>query len=350
MTPRQQWEEIERLYHDALALPVRDRQVFLDRACGSSAVRAEIDSLLETDETAAGFLETPPANLVADLVDRGPGMLAAGHQLGRYEIDSLISIGGMGEVYLAHDTLAGVKVVLKILRLHLSANPLAVERFETEARAASTLRHPNIVEVFESGESPAGLFIAMEWVDGVTWRERMKAGSASVAEVANWGRQAARALAAAHSAGILHRDIKPENLMLRADGVVKILDFGLARLTGPPRPEVESSGTSGTISGTLSGTLLYMPPEIFRGEAATEASDVFSLGAVLYEFMCGRHPFAGDSPLDVFEAIECRVVQPPSSVRPTIPTEIDELLLRSLERDANLRPPAQEVCETLSKF
>jgi serine/threonine protein kinase len=147
----------------------------------------------------------------------------------------------------------------------------------------------------------------------------------------------------------LHRDIKPENIMLLNDGIVKILDFGLARLTGPARPEPESMGASGTISGTLSGTLLYMPPEILRGEAATPASDVFSLGVVLYELAAGKHPFAGETPLDVYEAIECRTVIATSVVRANIPAEFDALLLRMLNRDPTLRPPADEVWETLSR-
>jgi serine/threonine protein kinase len=226
----------------------------------------------------------------------------------------------------------------------------AVDRFETEARAASALCHPNIVTVYEFGESPAGLFIAMEWLEGLTWRDVMKAGAAEIEQVVNRGEQAACALNAAHSAGILHRDIKPENIMLRNDGVVKILDFGLARLTGPVQPEPVSIGASGTISGTLSGTLLYMPPEILRGEPATSASDVFSLGAVLYELASGKHPFAGDTPLDVFEAIECRTIAAPSILRPSIPAKIDALLMQMLNRDPALRLGAKEMWEELSKF
>jgi eukaryotic-like serine/threonine-protein kinase len=138
--------------------------------------------------------------------------------------------------------------------------------------------------------------------------------------------------------------------MLRKDGLVKILDFGLARLAGPLRIEPASTGASGTISGTLSGTLLYMSPEILRGDMASSASDVFSLGALLYELWTGRHPFAGETPLDVFEAIECRVVEAPSVLSADIPPEIDSLILGMLDRDPELRPSAAQASEVFSRF
>ena len=187
----------------------------------------------------------------------------------------------------------------------------------------------------------------MEWLDGSTFRAIMDAGAVEITQAMDWGGQAARALFAAHSAGILHRDMKPENIMLCKNGVVKILDFGLARHGGAAGPEPSSRGASGTISGTLSGTLLYMPPEILRGESATSASDVFSLGAFLYELTAGRHPFAGPTPLDVFEAIECRPVAAIGSVRNGIPSEVDRLILRMLDRRPEGRPSAREVCEVL---
>ena len=214
----------------------------------------------------------------------------------------------------------------------------------------SALNHPNIVTICESGESAAGLFIAMEWVDGPTFREVIDAGTVSARQAIDWAGQAARAVAAAHAAGILHRDIKPENIMLGKNGVLKVLDFGLARLEGPVRLDADSSGASGTISGTLSGTLLYMPPEILRGETATSASDVYSLGAFLYELWAGRHPFAAETPLGVFEAIECRVVAPPSAVCVDVPPEIDKLILGMLDRDPSRRPSVSEACDVLSKF
>jgi serine/threonine protein kinase len=311
MNQQPAWEEIERLYHEAVNTPERERKALL--AGVSPALREEVESLLEADSS-DDFPLAPPVHIAADLLEAEPGALVSGDRVGDYEVESLISVGGMGEVYLARDA-AGRQVALKILRRHLIANPHAVDRFETEARAASALRHPNIVTVYESGKSAEGLFIAMEWLDGATFRVIIDAGAVEVERAIDWGAQAAGALSAAHAAGILHRDIKPENIMLLKDGVVKILDFGLARHGGPVGPEQVSSGASGTISGSLSGTLLYMPPEILRGETATSASDVFSLGAFLYELTAGRHPFAGETPLDVFEAIECRPVPAVRSLR-----------------------------------
>jgi eukaryotic-like serine/threonine-protein kinase len=178
----------------------------------------------------------------------------------------------------------------------------------------------------------------------------MSAGAVETALALDWSAQAARALAAAHAAEILHRDIKPENIIVRNDGLLKILDFGLARLAGPSRLEPNSAGASGTISGTLSGTLLYMSPEILQGENASSASDVFSLGALLYELWTSKHPFAGETPLDVFEAIECRTVTAPSMLRNGMAPEIDSLMLRMLHRDPAVRPSASETSALFSRF
>jgi serine/threonine protein kinase len=345
MNSQPEWEEIERLFHETVDLPAHMRQHLL--ASASTRVRSEVESLLKADDGA--FFSAPPANLAADLLEQQSSALAAGQRVGNYQIESLITVGGMGEVYRARD-ISDTPVALKILRRHLVLSPQAVDRFETEARAASALHHPNIIAVREFGESPAGLFIAMEWVEGRTFRELINAGAVGTPQAADWGGQAACALAAAHAAGILHRDIKPENIIVRNDGVLKILDFGLARLAGPIRHEPSSEGASGTISGTLSGTLLYMSPEILRGEMATSASDVFSLGASLYEVWAGRHPFAGETPLDVYEAIESRPVPELSALHAGIPPEIDTLILRMLERDPALRPSANEASEVFSKF
>jgi serine/threonine-protein kinase len=306
-----------------------------------------VESLLAAGASDTGFLEAPPSRLAADLLDQHPGALAPGSRMGDYEVRALLSMGGMGEVYLAEHVPSRKSVALKLIRRHMVADAQAAECFTREARAAGALRHANVVNILEFGRSDAGMFIAMEWVDGQTFRALMDAGRTALPNAVSWSRQAARAIAAAHEAGITHRDIKPENLMVNKEGVVKVLDFGLARLAGPANPDREASGASGTISGTLSGTLSYMSPELFRGETASGATDVFSLGSVFYELFTGVHPFAGETPLDVYEAIECRVPDRPSGLRPGIPSEIDRLLLHMLNRDREARPPAAVVADVL---
>ena len=343
MNPQASWEEIERLYHEALELPPGERNALL--AGASPELRKEVESLLEADSM-DGLPAAPPTHVVADLLDGQPGGLAPGQRVAEYEVESLISIGGMGEVYLARDRQER-PVALKILRRHLIVNPHAVDRFETEARAASALRHPNIVTVHESGESPAGLFIAMEWVDGSTFRAIMerrrggdregdglgRAGSASFVCRAHGGNPASRYEAGEHHAA------------QRRGGEDPGFRSGAGRSAVSAEPN--SMGASGTISGTLSGTLLYMPPEILRGETATSASDMFSLGAFLYELTAGQHPFAGETLLDVFEAIECRPVAAIGSLREGVPQEADRLILRMLDRLPEGRPTAREVCDVL---
>ena len=348
------WEEIERFYHEALDVPANERKALLERA--SPAVREEVESLLEADLSAEDF-SAPPIHLAADLLNGQPSGLSTGHRVANYEVESLISIGGMGEVYLARDAV-GKPVALKILRRHLITNAQAIDRFETEARAASALRHPNIVTVYEFGKSDAGMFIAMEWLDGPTFRAVMDAREVEIADAIDWAGQAARALSAAHAAAILHRDIKPENIMLckggaaeatlRSRGSVKILDFGLAR-HGAPRLEPDLMGASGTISGSLSGTLSYMSPEILRGETATSASDVYSLGAFLYELFSAKHPFSAATPLDILEAIESRPLESLVSQRAGVPADVDAVISRMLDREPGRRPAAMEVWEVLKK-
>lgn len=345
-----EWAEVERVYLDACGLHGAARTAYLDDACaGRAELRAEVESLLAADEARGHFLEAPPSNLAADLLEKQPSVLESGEKVGGYVIRSLVSRGGMGEVYLAEEARSGKLVGLKFLRRHMTGDAHAAERFEREARAAGKLQHENIVRLIEFGHAEAGLFLAMEWVDGETWRLRMR-GGVSAAQALDWSRQAARGFAAAHEAGILHRDIKPENLMLSVEGVVKILDFGLARLGGEPVVDLEEAGSSGTISGTLSGTLPYMSPELLRGEPATKASDVFSFGSVVYELFTGRHPFAGETPLDVFEAIECRTPNAPSQLRAEISGELDGLLLSMLDREPETRPAMMEVAERLAEI
>jgi serine/threonine-protein kinase len=342
------WPKIERIYLEVSRLAPAARAAFLDRECaGAPELRAEVDRMLEAEGASTGQFLAPASLPVSDVRGSNPGALPPGTRVRDYVLRSLVSRGGMGEVYRAEDVERQRPVALKLIRRHLTADARIAERFQSEAQAAGALKHPNVITIYDFGNSNAGMFLAMEWVDGQTWRALMKPGGRTLSEAAAWSRQAARGLSAAHEAGVTHRDLKPENLMLNRDGVVKILDFGLARLPGQAPADMAATGTSGTISGTLSGTLPYMAPELFRGEAATWATDIFSLGSVFYELFCGVHPFAGETPLDVYEAIECRVPAAPSTLREGIPGEVDGLLLRMLNRERDARPRAKEVAAVL---
>ena len=272
---------------------------------------------------------------------------AVGAKFGRYEIRSKLGAGGMGEVYLAQDTTLDRKVALKILPPELAEDKDRMSRFVREAKFASALNHPNIITIHEIGEIDGTHFITTEFIEGETLKTRLERESLSLKSTLEIALQVASALDAAHKAGVVHRDIKPDNIMLSKAGTVKILDFGLARLGGNVLPDVEASGASGTISGTLSGTLPYMSPELLRGERASSASDVFSFASVLYELFTGRHPFAGETPLDVFEAIECRTPDAPSSRRPGIPSALDRLLLAMLAGEQEKRPSSPAVAVEL---
>ncbi len=232
--------------------------------------------------------------------------IAVGSRLGPYEILSPLGAGGMGEVYRARDTRLGREVAVKVLPAGVSSDPERLKRFEKEARSASSLNHPNIVTVYDIGESSGTSWIAMELVEGETLREMLVAGPLPMTRLLPIAAQAADGLAKAHGAGIVHRDLKPENVMVTTDGFVKILDFGLAKLT---QPEVTSGATAaptasgGTEPGIVLGTLGYMAPEQVRGEAADPRSDIFAFGAVLYEMLTGRRAFQGASAADTLSAI-----------------------------------------------
>jgi predicted ATPase len=262
--------------------------------------------------------------------------------LSHYRILEKLGAGGMGEVYLAEDTKLGRKVALKLLPAAYTTNDERVRRFEQEARAASGLNHPNIITIHEIGEADAGRFIVMEYVQGRTLRALINE-QPPLESIVTWGIQIAKALSVAHAAGIIHRDIKPENLMVRDDGYVKVLDFGLARLAPQNLSEAEADTQTGSVPGSLVGTMLYMSPEQARGEQAGIASDVFSLGIVLYELATRRHPFRGRSTLAVLQAITSQLVSPPSRINPEISAPLESLIMRMLEKEAHLRPTTAQV-------
>ncbi len=266
--------------------------------------------------------------------------LTPGSSVGRYQVRELLGSGGMGEVYKAHDPTLGRPVALKVLRAALSADQDRVTRFLQEARAASALNHPNILTIHEVGDLDAARFIVLEFVEGETLRRRMQRGPLTLREILDIGIQTASALAAAHAAGIVHRDIKPENLMLRPDGYVKVLDFGVAKLIQQPDGPAGDVGltvASDTGLGLVVGTIAYMAPEQARGLAVDGRADAFSLGVVLYELVTGRAPFAGDTPSDVLVALLDREPAPIQLRARGVPLQLEWIVAKALEKDPALR-------------
>jgi len=251
-----------------------------------------------------------------------------GSSLGRYRVLESLGEGGMGRVYLAEDPALGRKVAIKVLPPEVANDPARRERLLREARAASALNHPNIVTVHDVGEADGTLFVAMERIEGATLRDW--AARKSPAEVLAIVRQAARALGVAHAAGLVHRDLKPDNLMVRADGLLKILDFGLARSVGPG----DQDDTVGrTMPGTVLGTAPYMSPEQVLGQPVGAASDVFSLGTLLYEMLTGRHPFAAASGVDTMHRVLHETPPKASSIVPGLSGPLDFVLAKALAKD-----------------
>src|SRR5437762_4372163 len=256
-----------------------------------------------------------------------------GTKLGRYEIRSKLGEGGMGEVYLAQDTKLDRKVALKTLPASVAANQERMRRFVQEAKAASALNHPNIITIHEIDETDTGHFMATEFIDGETLRERMRSAPMKLTEVLDVAAQIASALSAAHAAGIIHRDIKPENVMLRRDGIVKVLDFGVARVIAG---SVESEGETQsllTTPGTILGTMPYMSPEQVRGEVLDGRSDIFSFGVVLYEMLSGRQPFASESAAATISAILTHEPPPLARYAREIPAELQNIISKALRKD-----------------
>ncbi len=260
---------------------------------------SQVERLLAAHESSAGFLEAPVLELLAkDMAAPALGNDLIGRKVDRYTVISRLGAGGIGQVWLAKDELLTRDVALKLLFPRFAGDPYHVRRFQQEARAASTLNHPNIVTIYEIGKSDGVDFIAQEFVHGQTLRQWLANGPVPLVSVLDVGVQIAAALAAAHGAGIVHRDIKPENVMVRPDGLVKVLDFGLARFIErePPAPDAPFFNHSITRPGFVLGTVRYMSPEQARGLSVDQRSDLFSLGVLLYEMVTGSAPFSGSDP------------------------------------------------------
>ena len=269
--------------------------------------------------------------------------LKPGTKLGRYEIRAKIGTGGMGEVYLAQDAKLDRKVALKILPTDVATHHDRMHRFEQEAKAASALNHPNIITIFEIEQVDSVNFIATEFIDGQTLRERMRSGPMKLGEVLEVAIQSASALSAAHDAGIVHRDIKPENLMLRRDGIVKVLDFGLAKLTD--RPVATSVDTEAltraqikTEPGVVMGTAIYMSPEQARGLEVDARTDIFSLGILIYEMVAGRLPFEGSNQNEIVASIiGDKAVPPLARYTQEVPAELERIVAKAARKNRDER-------------
>ena len=307
------------------------RLIWILLAATIDELRREVESLLQQENRANTFLETPAlvAAARALAVDRRAAL--PGRMAGPYRIDALVGAGGMGEVYRGWDTRLRRTVALKFLAGEFLSDAAAVERFEREARAASALSHPNICTVYDVGEMDGRPFIAMEYLEGQNLRALRGSTPLTRDTAIKYGMQIAHGLAAAHEKGIVHRDLKPENLWVTHEGRIRILDFGLAKLSEPAtNPE---TGTASIVSepGRVMGTVGYMSPEQVRGQPLDHRSDIFSFGAVLYEMLSGKRAFHGPSPIDTQFAI--LHAEPPELSDPAM----NRLLRRCLEKDPQRR-------------
>ena len=341
----EKWLQIEKLYHGALELDQSERSAYLAEACnGDTELRDEVQALLNYDEQAGSFIEGSALELVArDMAADAPPEeppdssvdSVIPRQIGKYRLLNLLGKGGMGEVYLALDTRLNRKVAIKLLPRDLSSNSDLVRRFEQEAQAVSALNHPNIVTIFEFGIFENRYFIVTEYVDGETLLQRVAASPGNrmrLSEGLNVAAQVATALQAAHKAGIVHRDIKLENVMLRTDGLVKVLDFGLAKSIQTPSIVPPIPNGRITNSGIVMGTVDYMSPEQMRGETIDYRTDIFSLGVLLYELLSGRSPFEAATTSDVIVSVLSKDPVPLSDVAPDIPQALHLIVARCLEK------------------
>ncbi len=334
----ERWQQIKVLLQAALEREPEERATFLATACaGDDRLQRDVDTFIHSHEQAGDFMEDPAFELMAESLTNARAASFIGRSFGPYKILEHLGAGGMGDVYLAEDERLGRKVALKILPAGFTRDHERVRRFQQEARAASALNHPNILTIFEIGEIDSRHFIATEFIEGETLRQRMVKSQMEISEVLDVAMQVASALTAAHHAGIVHRDIKPENIMLRHDGFVRVVDFGVAKLTEPKTSESEAVTLLNTKQGTVIGTAHYMSPEQARAQKMDARTDIFSLGVVLYEMLTGRVPFGGQTMTDVLASILMLEPSPLSQSAPEAPEELQRIVHHALRKDKEER-------------
>jgi serine/threonine protein kinase/Tfp pilus assembly protein PilF len=347
------WRRITDIYHKCITRPPEERSSFIDHAChDDEGLRRQVEAMVKSHEQSGDFIESPAFSVAPDLLIDDPAGGLVGELIGHYRVESLLGVGGMGEVYLAQDERLGRKVALKLLPERLTADETQLSRFEHEARTASALNHPNILTVHEIGVDGSRHFIATEFIEGMTLRSVMARGRINLPEVLDIAVQVGSALAAAHKSGVLHRDIKPENIMLRPDAYVKVLDFGIAKLAEQkePAPHAEAlrNAPFQTESGLVVGTAHYMSPEQARGQTVDARTDIWSFGVVLYEMLAGRPPFEGETPSDCIAAV-LKTEPPPLTLKAAqLPARLEQIVQKTLRKNKDQR--YQSVDEMLAEL
>ena len=347
MSTHDRWQQIKKVFYSAQEHTPAERSAFLDEVCGNdTAMREEVEALLTAASGNDDFLSSPAYELAAGMLADEGSEFSAGQEVGQYQIVRLLGSGGMGQIYLARDTKLGRKVALKFIPREFATDPRRVQRFEQEARAASALNHPNVCVIHEIGKTENGRhFIAMEYIEGYTLRDKLSLGTYKPLDALQVVMQVGRALASAHAIGIVHRDIKPENIMLRPDRFVKVVDFGLAKLT-EILPEQRHDGKAETRfltePHTIMGTVQYMSPEQLREDPVDERTDIWSLGVVLYEMLTGATPFRAKSRNDSIALI--LGPQPELWFPDEVPRNYREVVKKALEKDCAQR------YQTITKF
>ena len=352
----ERWKRVDELLHSALCVPSDRRDEFLREVCaGDAELEQEVRSLLTSHRNLGGFLERPAIKVAAQTIAQAEAREAGDSVLGRtishYRVLGKLGSGGMGVVYEAEDVRLGRRVALKFLPESLAHDKRTLQRFEREARVASSLNHPNICTIYEVEEYDHQPVIVMELLEGKSLKERIREGPISTDELLDFGIQASDALEAAHAKGIIHRDIKPANIFVIGQARVKILDFGLAKVRPSHFAENESSEEALTLDGIIPGTTSYMSPEQVRGEEIDARSDLFSLGVVLYEMATGKRPFAGKNRVVTMNAILNAEPAAASKVNPSLPAGLDTIIARALEKKREKRfQHAADICSDLKRL